>query len=611
MNNQLPLYSSFLHTPTREHWERIGLQKRSGVAVPLFSVYSRQSLGIGELADLKKLIDWCGASGISMIQLLPLNDVGFRFTPYDAQSSFALDPMYLAVGKIKGLASGFRTRLQALGADFPCGQGRVDYNIKAAKLRVLWDIYRSLSEPEKAKTDEFQLRHKFWLQDYCLYKAIKETQEDRSWEEWPDSLKLRDPQALQAFKENHAERIGFHQWLQSLLAAQFEDVKQYASAKRVLIMGDMPFLVSRDSADVWAHQEYFKLNLSAGAPPDMYFARGQRWGMPPYNWEEISRHNYDYVIGKLHCLENYYDLYRIDHFVGLFRIWTISIHSPREEGGLHGHFDPPQESDWEEHGKKILEIMLRNSSMLPCAEDLGTVPPCSYKVIREYAIAGMDIQRWMRDWEHTFAFKSPDQYRPNSLATLATHDMTDIRSWWEHEAGTVDELGFRIKLQNRGFDIEDVIYKMFEPAGNRYGRLRWRDDLPTLDDFLYRLGRPAAEVKDMIELYQGTYSEKSLFLKYLGLDLSPRIGFSDEMMRRVLEKISQTASIFSIQLLQDWLSVNPMFHPDDSWEFRINFPGTVSEKNWTLTLPISLEAMCADRQTTSTLKEINRQAGRN
>jgi 4-alpha-glucanotransferase len=204
-------------------------------------------------------------------------------------------------------------------------------------------------------------------------------------------------------------------------------------------MGDLPFLVSRDSADVWSHQQYFKLELASGAPPDMLYAKGQRWGMPPYNWQAIEANKYDYLTEKLEFAENFYDLYRIDHVVGIFRVWTIPLSEPLEHSGISGSFDPAEEASWEDHGKKILSIMVKNANMLACAEDLGVVPACSYKILSELGIPGIDIQRWMRDWDKTYDFKKPDLYRYNSLATIATHDMSSLCAWWDFEAGTIDE----------------------------------------------------------------------------------------------------------------------------------------------------------------------------
>ena len=128
-------------------------------------------------------------------------------------------------------------------------------------------------------------------------------------------------------------------------------------------------LVSRDSADVWAHPDFFKLEFAAGAPVDMYCAKGQRWGMPTHNWDRIRSDNFTYVKEKLKVAENFYDILRIDHVVGLFRIWSIPYNEPQETQGLNGFFDPGDENAWGPHGRDLLSILQKSSSLSLCAED--------------------------------------------------------------------------------------------------------------------------------------------------------------------------------------------------------------------------------------------------
>ena len=278
-------YQHFLSSLSKKQWERIGLPRRSGVVAPLFSLYSQYSAGIGELTDLIFMIDWCKAGGMSIIQLLPMNDVGFDFRPYDAQSTFALEPMYLSLRGLKAVKmSAFKAKLNKLSEKFPSGGERVDYGIKQAKLELLWKVFehhRNLVDSGCVKDfNRYLEENKFWLEDYALFKVIKEKNNQSGWEAWEDKLKYRDQKALELFERENLKRISFHKWLQWQLCEQFKVIKKYAQGRQVLIMGDLPFLVSRDSADVWSHQDYFKLNLCSGAPPDMYFASGQRWGMP-------------------------------------------------------------------------------------------------------------------------------------------------------------------------------------------------------------------------------------------------------------------------------------------------------------------------------------------
>src|SRR3989338_9752862 len=179
-------YQHFLSSLSKKQWERIGLSRRSGVVAPLFSLYSQYSAGIGELTDLIFMIDWCKACGMSIIQLLPMNDVGFDFRPYDAQSSFAVEPMYLSISDIlsKEEAEFFKSDLETLKKRFPPGPPRVNYQIKAAKLDLLWRIFKRQKAAGKREFENFRELSRFWLRDYAVFKVLKELNGQKNWESW-------------------------------------------------------------------------------------------------------------------------------------------------------------------------------------------------------------------------------------------------------------------------------------------------------------------------------------------------------------------------------------------------------------------------------------------
>ncbi|MDP3981225.1 MAG: 4-alpha-glucanotransferase [Chlamydiota bacterium] len=582
-------YQNFLSSESKLQWERIGNKRRAGVASPLFSIYSSKSLGIGEIPDLRLMIDWCRACGLSILQLLPMNDTGFDFTPYDAQSTFALDPVYLNLNELQHVnVKPFLAKINQLRKKFPTGQGRVNYRIKKEKLAILKDMFHA-SEPSLSdEFQEFKQNEQYWLEDYVLFKVIKEKHDGRAWETWDSLLRDRDQDSIKSCLNDMHGEIEFQQWLQWQLYEQFRLVKNYANEQNVLLMGDLPFLVSRDSADVWAHPDYFKLDRLSGAPPDMYFANGQRWGMPPYQWDLIAGQQYQYLVKRLAFAENFYDMYRIDHAVGMFRIWTIASSEPIEQGGLNGSFDPGDESVWEEHGKKLLDVMLSCTSMLPCAEDLGTIPDCSFRVLAQYGIPGMDVQRWRKDWGNTNNFLAPEVYRENSISVISTHDMTPFTAWWEYESGTVDGALFERKCKEKGIDFEQIKLQLFDLKNSHYNKLRWNPDIRDTESLLSILG--VEDAYELLDMYKGSFEEKEKFWTYLDMTGPMAIQADEELIKLALKKVFMTQSIFSIQLLQDFLSLGGYFQKE-SWSARINFPGTVSETNWTLTMPLSLEEM--------------------
>ncbi len=223
--------------------------------------------------------------------------------------------------------------------------------------------------------------------------------------------------------------MDFHRFLQMELARQFVAAHDYALQNGVFIEGDIPILVNRDSADVWAHMDQFHMDTVAGAPPDMYSEDGQNWGFPTYNWPAMRADNYQWWRGRLHSAEQFMDLVRIDHVVGFFRIWTIR-HG--EQTGKNGWFVPQDESQWGEHGRRILSMMLESSTMLPLAEDLGTIPHVTRDTMRDMGICGLKVQRWEKWWEGDRTFITPGDYEPLAVATLSTHDSETFADWWEH-----------------------------------------------------------------------------------------------------------------------------------------------------------------------------------
>ena len=443
---------------------------------------------------------------------------------------------------------------------------------------------------------------------YARFKVLKERFHHSAWEQWPDEYKFKHREAIERLDADEAGRMAFHEWLQWQLFHQFADAKRHAVRRGVFLIGDLPFLVSRDSADVWAEPEFFKLDRASGAPPDLYFALGQRWGMPPYNWPGIAARGYEYMARKLRYAEHFYDLFRVDHFVGIFRVWTIALTEPPESAGQRGAFDPPDESQWAANGRAHLEAIVKNTRMLPLAEDLGVVPVCSNPTLAQFAIPGMEVQRWTRDWEGNADFKGPLLYRRNSVAVLSTHDMTGLFGWWRDEAGTVDAGMFRKKCPSRGVSFEKVRPKLFDPAHPVPGRLLWRPDVRDVSVLLERLGLREEQARDFIEMYRGSFDEKRRFRRFIGLPGEPRRQPGPELARHAILKAHEAESVFSVQPIQDWLSLSPRFAPEAA-DFRINYPGSSGPQNWTRRLPMSLEGLKAMRLDREILK-LNRKAGR-
>ena len=573
-------------TLSKDKWKGIGTERRAGVLAPLFSVYSKESVGIGDFVDMELLVDWCVKAGNSILQLLPMNEVGSTFCPYDAVSSFALEHVYVSLSSIPA-ASRIRSKIEILKKKFPI-KSHIDYGIRQEKLGLLREIFSKNADTDTADFKKFTKENNYWLDDFALYKALKDHHKGLPWYDWKNEFMKRDKEALEVFEKEHIGDCLFHKWVQWVLFNQFKDAKANAGQKNVLICGDLPILTSRDSADVWAHPEFFKLEFAAGAPPDMYCAKGQRWGMPTYNWKVIADDGYRYLKEKLKYAENFYDILRIDHVVGLFRIWSIPYNDPPGNEGLNGSFDPAEESTWEEHGKKLLSVMLESTDMLLSAEDLGMIPKACPETLKEFGIPGNDVQRWTKDWETRHDFLSPEEYRLTAISMLSTHDTTNWPDWWENEAGTIDEALFIRKCAERSIDYEIVKPKLFDKARSKHDRLRWLENIGPVEDYIRILGKKEEELKDFIELYQNAYLEKEKLWEHLGMSGRMREKSDPDIMAAALGITLESRSIFCVNLLIDYLYLSGAFK-GDPYQYRINRPGTISKNNWSLVIPLPLE----------------------
>ena len=409
---------NFEHYPTHKPWKKIGPRPRHGINLPLFSLHSKNSSGIGEFFDLIPLIDWCASIGFEVIQLLPLNDSGSDPSPYNAISSCALNPIYISLHKLP------HAKIPPLP---PNSSPRFVYNeVQSFKLNFLRNYCEAHGETI-VKTPAFQtfVKDHSWLSYYSLFKVLKDRLGQNSWTSWPPELKEPDYEVL---FEKHAPEMLIYILIQYLAFKQLSEVKKYASSKNVLIQGDIPVLISPDSSDTWMKPELFDFSLAAGAPPDAYAPDGQYWGFPIFNWDIVKKENFNWWKTRLEVASHYYDLYRIDHVVGFFRIWAIPLNAPASEG----KFIPENPALWIPQGEEILQMMIGASPMLPIAEDLGTIPPSVRACLLKLGICGTKVIRWERNYNDDHTFIPFEDYPVISLTTVSTHDSETLQLWWHN-----------------------------------------------------------------------------------------------------------------------------------------------------------------------------------
>ncbi len=327
--------------------EPAALYRAAGVAIPVFSLRGAESLGVGEFADLKPLADWAKGVGMSLIQILPVNDTvsSHDWTdsyPYSAISVFALHPLYLRISALgHAMPASFAAEMEAARVKLNALE-EVDYEaVMEVKTRLTRQVFKKHG---KAITGgegfrSFLEESREWVVPYAVFCVKRDhfnTADFSRWEDWA----VFDRERVEAMAEpDHPEwpEVSYHIWLQYELDRQLADAAAHLHHRGVALKGDLPIGVDRESVDAWSAPHLFHMGAQAGAPPDAFSVKGQNWGFPTYHWEAMAKDGYAWWRSRFGQLSRYFDAYRIDHILGFFRIWQI----PRNQvEGIMGWFDP-------------------------------------------------------------------------------------------------------------------------------------------------------------------------------------------------------------------------------------------------------------------------------
>jgi 4-alpha-glucanotransferase len=313
----------------------------TGVSIPVAALRTAESCGVGEFADLPPLGSWCRAAGLEVIQLLPVNDTGGNSSPYSAISAFALHPLYLRLQALPGAGS-IESEIQRFRKESTArentARGRFSYRETLAfKLSMVERVYAEnksaiLKDPgfTRWRADNP------WVVPYAVFTALRKASREAPWSSWP-TLTDADSAQISAWWDSHSTECLVPAWVQFQLETQLSAASRALEVMGVYLKGDLPILMSVDSADVWAYRKYFNLGALAGAPPDMFSPDGQNWGFPVYNWDNLGKDDYRWWKERLRQAGKFFHAFRIDHVLGFFRIWRI----PRGEvTGLLGRFSP-------------------------------------------------------------------------------------------------------------------------------------------------------------------------------------------------------------------------------------------------------------------------------
>lgn len=423
-----------------------GAERRSGVTVPLFSLRTQGDWGIGQITAMPASARFFRDAGQTLLQILPAHELaGGETSPYGACSAFALDPIYIDVDAVPDLdAEAIAAALGDVGRaqlEDVRRAASVRYaDVRALKHRALRSAFDRFRERELAAGTErasafraFVAAEQSWLRDAALYCALRSSHDGWGWRTWPAPERDRAPEVLAIAHDpvddgGLGTRVLHFMYLQWIALGQWADARAGIAEAGCELMGDLPFIVGEESADVWAHREAFRTDIELGAPPDAFSPDGQRWGLPVYDWDVMDRDGLAWLCARASHAARLYDRSRIDHVVGFFRQWV-------RKGDAPGSFVPETEAEQRARGRKVLAAMMQAAGRTPSgesrliAEDLGVIPPFVRETMRELGLPGYKVLPWEKDDDSRS--RDPRAFAPLSVATWSTHDTAPITSWWD------------------------------------------------------------------------------------------------------------------------------------------------------------------------------------
>ena len=405
--------------------------RRSGILLPVSSIPSEYGIGtFGKKAY--EFVDFLKASGQKLWQILPLGQTGYGDSPYQSFSTFAGNPYFIDLEKL--MDGGFLTREECDTCDFGSNPEYVDYEkMYYSRYKLLRKAYDRFLE-RGLSTDKVYLdfveKNAYWLQDYALYMAVKDSFGSVCWIEWNEDIRLRKPEAIKEYTEKLADEIGFYKFQQFIFATQWKALKDYANKQGVQIVGDIPIYVAFDSADTWGSPELFQLdeeNLPigvAGCPPDAFSETGQLWGNPLYAWDYHEKTDFDWWMKRIAYCHELYDIVRIDHFRGFDEYWFVPY---GDETAVGGHWTKGP-------GYKLFETMKRKlGDKAVIAEDLGFLTDSVIELVEKTGFPGMKILEFAFGTDATNEYL-PHNYKPNCIVYTGTHDNETIMGWYDNVA---------------------------------------------------------------------------------------------------------------------------------------------------------------------------------
>lgn len=638
-------------------------KKIAGIVTPVAALRSDASVGVGEFSDLAELGAFCAKAGLKIIQILPVNDSGFQSSPYSALSAFGLHPLYLRIGDIEeafpfaGESASLRERFE--GAErFPFEA------VLRAKLDLLSRIYAA--NAGKIGADSAPggvlagwIAENDWVIEYAVYRRLKEAHSGSHWKEWGEfsSVTAAGIRSLWDDEKLRKEHL-FWVWLQYHLDRQFSRAAAALSDSGIVLKGDLPILMNEDSCDVWAHPEYFRRDLSAGAPPDMYSPFGQNWEFPIYDWEALERDDYSWWRKRLKVADRYYSAYRIDHVLGFFRIWATSRN---DRSAILGRFIPSvpiERRDLEELGFDDGRIRWLSRPHLPgdrvraaaggsgnpeaearlvfdqALERIGNedlwlfkesirgeidmerlgVSPSSVAYLqsawRDRVLLEFEKGRYQAHWSYwdTKAYPTLSEDERRRFEDLVVRKRAASELIWEEQGERLlkalkETVPMLACAEDLGA-VPDCVPRTLGKLGIlglrvlRWAR-SWREKgepyVPLAEYPFLSVCTPAVHDSSTVREWWEAEADRDALRPIVG-DAAGSERYTPQVARALLGSVSSAGSMICVFQLQDLLHSCDRYYAADRRSERVNVPGTINDFNWTYRLPAKTSIFAADEE---------------
>ncbi len=420
--------------------------RASGMLLPIASLPS--NYGIGAFSkEAYEFIDQLKKAGQKYWQILPIGPTSYGDSPYQSFSTFAGNPYFIDPDQL--VKEGLLTKAELEEYEFGDDPRYIDYEkVYLSRFRMLRRAYGRSDLNQDKEYIAFQKENAYWLEDYALYMAVKNSFGGLSWCDWSEEIRLRKPEAVAMYEEKLAEDVRFYKYIQYLFTQQWSKLKKYANDNGIKIIGDLPIYVALDSADTWARPELFELDEEqkpvavAGCPPDAFSATGQLWGNPLYRWELHRQSGYEWWLSRISYCFQLYDVVRIDHFKGFDEYYSIPFGDKTAENG-----------HWEKGpGIELFQAITKTLGQVDIiAEDLGYITESVRHLLHETGYPGMKVLEFAFDSREDSDYL-PHNYDKNCVVYTGTHDNDTIQGWFQ----TISEDDKRMALNYMGLNSSET-----------------------------------------------------------------------------------------------------------------------------------------------------------